>query len=191
MIFSVSNDGIEWSSDFGSDSVILTVKYLVQEMIKKSQGTSMASWSLFLSQRREFLINHLARVPVTPNQQGTHQMRDEVFSSVVAQHMDTSSYHVSDVDVIEVYWENDQLDVDAIFRTGIDIPFSPTALDDLEVGASTENPILLDEVEDKGNSLPTTPVSERPTRPTALLRSRPFGTRIAIVPDYGYRSLFQ
>ena len=30
MIFSVSNDGIEWSRDFGPDSVTLTVKDLVQ-----------------------------------------------------------------------------------------------------------------------------------------------------------------
>ena len=67
----------------------------------------------------------------------------------------------------EFYWRNDQLDVDAVFRPGIDTPFSPTAFDNLEMRGSAENPILLDQEEDKENSplLPRTPVSERPTRP--------------------------
>ena len=84
--------------------------------------------------------------------------------------------------------------MDAVFRPGIDTPVSPTAFDYLELGGgSAENPILLDEGEDKENSPPppTTPVSERPTRPPALLRSPPFGRRIEIVPDYVYRNLFQ
>ena len=61
------------------------------------------------------------------------------------------------------------------------------------MGSLAENPILLDQEEDKQNSPPstTTPVSERPTRPPALLRSRPFRTRIENFPDYGYRKLFQ
>ena len=66
----------------------------------------------------------------------------------------------------------------------------PAAFDDLEVKGSAENPILLDEEEDKENSPPTTPVSERPTRPPAVLRSRPFGTRIESVAHYVYRILF-
>ena len=195
MIFSVSIDGIEWSLDFGPDSVTLTVKDLVQEMTRSSHEIPLAAWSLLLSQRQQFLNNHLARVPVTPNQQGTHEMRDEVLSSVGAQEgLDTSGYQVSaDLDDVEFYWEYDQLDVDAVFRPGIDTLFSPTAFDDLEMGSSAENVILLDEEEDKGNSplTTTTTVSERPTRYPSLLRSRPFGTRIENVPDYVYRNLFQ
>ena len=192
MIFSVSNDGIEWPLDFGPDSVTLTVKNLVQEMTINSQEIPPAAWSL-LSQRQQFLNNHLARVPVTPNQQGTHEMKDEVLSSVGAQEvLDTSGYQVSaDLGDVEFYGENDQLDVDAALRPGIGTPFSTIAFDDLEMGGSAENPILLDEEEDKENSPPTTPFSGRPTRPPAMLRSRPFGTRIENVPDYVYRSLFQ
>ena len=78
MTFSVSNDGIEWSLDFGPDSVTLTLKDLVQETTLSSQESPLAAWSLLLSQRQEFLNNHLARVPVTPNQQGTDEMRDEL-----------------------------------------------------------------------------------------------------------------
>ena len=66
MIFSVSNDGIEWPLDFGPDSVTLTVKDLVHEMTKSSQELPLAVWSLLMSQRQDFLSNHLARVPVTP-----------------------------------------------------------------------------------------------------------------------------
>ena len=107
--------------------------------------------------------------------------------------MNTSGYQVSaDLDDVDFYFEKDQLDVNAVFRPGIDTPFSPTAFDDLEMGSlSAENPILLDEEEEKQNSPPSTPVPERPTRPPALLRNRPFGKRINNVPDYVYRNLFQ
>ena len=157
-ILSVSNYGIERSLDFGPDSVTLTVQDLVQEMTISSQEIPLAA------QRQQFLNNHLARVPVFPNQQGTHEMRDGVLSSVGAQDMDTSRYQVPDLGDVEFYWENDQLDVDALLRTGLDTPFSPKTFQDLEMGGGqAENPILLDEEEDKENSppLPTTPVSER------------------------------
>ena len=92
----------------------------------------------------------------------------------------------------EIYWVNDQLDVDAVFRPGIDNLFSPTALDDWDIGGSAEKPILFDEEEDTENSPPTTtPLSERPTRPFALLRSRPYGTIAVKIPDYVYTILFQ
>ena len=124
MIFSVSNDGIEWSLDFGPESVTLFVKDLVQEMTTNSQENPLAAWSLLLSQRRQFLNKRIARVPVTPNQQGTHELRDEVLSSVGAQEMDTIGYEVSaDLDDVEFYWEIDEPAVDAVFRPGIDTRF--------------------------------------------------------------------
>ena len=131
MNFSVSKDGIEWSWGFGPDSVTLTVKDLDQEMTKISPEVPLAAWSLLLSQRQQFLNNHLAPVPVTPNQQGTHEMKDE------------------------------------------------------------ENLTLLDEEEDKENSPPKTPVSEKPTRPPALLRSCPFRTKLENGTDFIFSSLFQ
>ena len=109
-----------------------------------------------------------------------------------AQDLDTSSYQVSDLEDIEFNWENSQLDMDLVFRPGIDTPFSPTVFDDLLMGdGSVENLIVLDEEQDKENAPPTTPVSERPTEPPRLLRSRAFGARIEDVPDYVYRNLFQ
>ena len=106
------------------------------------------------------------------------EMRDEVLSSVGAQDLDTSSYQVSDLEDIEFNcWENSQLKMDAVFRPGIDTPFSPTTFDDfLMDDGSVENPIVLDEEEDKENAPPpSTPESVRPTEPPRLQRSRAFG----------------
>ena len=77
-----------------------------------------------------------------------------------------ASYQDSDLEDIEFNWENPQLDMDAVFRPGIDNPFSPTTFDDLLMGdGSVENPIVLVEEEDKENTPPppTTPESVRPT----------------------------
>ena len=56
------------------------------------------------------------------------EMRNEVLSSAGAQDMDTSGYQVSDLDGFEFYWENDQLDVDAVFRPGIDNLFTNSVI---------------------------------------------------------------
>ena len=147
---------------------------------------------MLLSQRQDFLNNHLARVPITPNQDGTIEVRKKVHSSVGAQDLDTSNYQVSDLENIEFNWEDSQLDMDAGFRPGIDTTFSPTTFDDLSMEGTVENPILLDEEQDKENAPPpTTPEPVRPTEPPRLQRSRAFGATIKNVPDYVYRNLFQ
>ena len=192
MIFSVSSDGIQWTLDFGPDSVTIAVDDLDQNITISSQEIPLAAWQLLLSQRQDFLNNHLARVPITTNQEGTMEMRDEVLSSVGAQDLNTSSYQVSDLEEIEFSWENSQLDMDAVFRPGIDTPFSLAVFDDLLMGdGSVEKPIVLDEEQDKENAPPTTPESVRPTEPPRLQRSRAFGARIENVPDYVYRNLFE
>ena len=191
MIFSVSSDGIQWTLDFGPDSVTVAVNDLVQNITISSQEIPLAAWQSLLSQKQDFLNNHLAQVPNTPNQQGTMEMRDEVLSSVGAQDLDTSSRQVSDLEDIEFNWENSQLDMDSVFRPGIDTPFSPTVFDDLLIGdGSVENPIVLDEKQDKEIAPPTTPESVRATEPPRLQRIRAFGARIENVPDYVYRNLF-
>ena len=192
MIFSVSNDGIQWTLDFGPESDTIAVNDLDQNITISSQGIPLAAWQLLLSQRQDFLNNHLARVPITPNQEGTMEMRDEVLSSLGAQDLDTSSYQVSDLEDIVFDWEDSQLDMDAVFRPGRDTPFTPTTFDDLSMEGSVENHIVLDKEEDKENSAPTTtPESVRSTEPPRLQRRRPFGARIENVPDYVYRDLFQ
>ena len=131
MIFSVSNDGIQWTLDFGPDSVGIAVNYLDQKLTIISQEIPLAAWQLLLSQRQDFLDNRLPGVPITQNQERTLEVRDEVLSSLGAQELDTSSYQVSDLEDREFNWENSQLEMDAVFRPGIDTPFPPNKFDDL------------------------------------------------------------
>ena len=100
MMFSVSSDGIQWTLDFGPDSVTIAVNDLDQNITISSQERPLEPWQLLLL-AQDFLNNHLERVPITPNQEGTMEMRDEVLSSVGAQDLDTSSYQVSDFEDIE------------------------------------------------------------------------------------------
>ena len=83
----------------------------------KSQEILLAAWNLLLSQRPHFLINHLERDPITPNQEGTMEMKHEVLSSVVAQVKDPSGYQVSDLDDFEFYWEIDRVREIAFFKS--------------------------------------------------------------------------
>ena len=192
MIFSDSNDGIQWTLDFGPDCVTIAVIDLGQKITTSSQEIPLAAWQMLLSQSQDLLNNHLPRVPITQNQEGTMEIRDVVLSSVGAQDLDTSSYQVSDLEDIEFNWENSQVDMDAVFRPGIDTPFSPTTFNEISMEGSVENPILLEEEEDKENAPPppTTPESVRPTEPPRLQRSRAFGARMENVPDYDFRNLF-
>ena len=69
-----------------------------------------------------------------------------------AQDLDTSSYQVSDLEIIEFNWENSQLEMDTMCRPGIETAFSPKIFDDSSMGGSVENPIVLDKQQDKANS---------------------------------------
>ena len=80
-----------------------------------------------------------------------------------------------------------------MFRPGIDTPFSPTTFDDSLMEGSVENPILLDEGEDKENAppSPSTPESVRPTEPPRLQKSRAFGARMESKHGCVFINLFQ
>ena len=123
MQFTVSNNGTQWILDFRPDSVFLGVKDLDENITMISLERPLAAWSLLLSQKQEFLDNHLPRVPITPNQQGTIEMRKEVLSSVGAQDTDKSGYDLSVLEDIEFSWEDPAVDVDSVYRPGIDTLF--------------------------------------------------------------------
>ena len=169
MQFTVSNNGTQWILDFDTDSVVLSVKDLDENLTNSSPEYPLAAWSLLLSQRQEFLDNHLPRVPITPNQQRKFEVREEVLSSVGAQDTDTRGYEPSDLEDIEFSWEDPAVDMDSVYRPGIDTPFSPSIFDDIQMeGSTAANPIRVEDEEDKENSAPTTtttPESERPTEP--------------------------
>ena len=130
---------------------------------------------------------------MSPNQQETFEMR-EVQSSVGAQDTDTRGYELSDSEDLEFSWEDPALDMDSVYRPGIDTPFSPSIQEDFQMeGSTAANPRIVDDEEDKENSAPTTttPESERPTEPPRILISHPFCTRLENVPDSVYRTLFR
>ena len=194
MQITVSNNGTQWILDFGPDSVVLSVTDLDENLTISSLEIPLAAWSLLLSQRQELLNNHLPLVLITPNQQGRFEMREEVLSIVGAQETDIRGYELSDLEDIELSWEDPAVDMDSVYRPGIDTPFSPSTFDDFQMeGSTAANPIIVDDEEDKENSAPTTstPESERPTEPPRLLRSRPFGTRLENVPEAVYRTVFR
>ena len=87
-------------------------------------------WQLGLcwSQKQEFLNNDLPRVPITPNQQRTIEMREEVLSSVGAQDTDTRGYELPDLEDTEFSWEDPAVDMDSVYRPGIYTPFPHPSL---------------------------------------------------------------
>ena len=194
MIFSVPKKGIQWTLAFDPDSVTTAVTDLVQNLRISSQEITLAAWQMLLSQRQDFLDNHLPRVPITQNQQGTMEMRDKILSSVGAQDLDTSSYHISDLEDLEFNWENSQLDMEAVFRPTIDTPFLQLQITIFRRRDQLKIPIVLDEEEDKRMLLfllhRNSSLSE-PTEPPWLQRSCAFGAKIENVADYVCRNLFQ
>ena len=99
-------------------------------------------------------------MPITSNKQVKIETRLEVLTSAGAQVLVASGYALPDLEVIETFWENRKLFLDGVFKPVLDTHFPPTALNDLEMGGSSEIPIVLDEEEVKENSLPSTPVSD-------------------------------
>ena len=142
--------------EVGPDSVVLSAKDLDETYTINSLEVPLAAWFLLLSQRQEFLDNHLPRAPMSPNQQETFEMR-EVQSSVGAQDTDTRGYELSDSEDLEFSWEDPALDMDSVYRPGIDTPFSPSIHEDFQMeGSTAANPRIVDDEEDKENSAPTT-----------------------------------
>ena len=113
MQLTVANNGTQWNLDFGPDSIVLSVEDLDENLKISSLEIPLAAWSLLLSHRQEFLDNHLPWNPITPNYQGTFELREEVRSSVGAQDTDRSGYELSDPENIEFTWEYPAVNMDS------------------------------------------------------------------------------
>ena len=50
-------------------------------------------------------------------------MREDLLSSVRAQDTDTKGCELSDLEDIEFSWEDPEVDMDSVYRPGIDTPF--------------------------------------------------------------------
>ena len=116
MQFTVPNNGTQCILDFGPDSVVLSVKDLDENLTISSLEIPLAAWPLLLSQRQEFMDNHLPRVTITPNQQGTFERREEVLSSIGAQKTDTRGYELSNLEDIKISWDDPAVDLDSVFQ---------------------------------------------------------------------------
>ena len=104
--------------------------------------------------------------------------------------MNARGFDLSDLEDINFFHENPQLEIDAVFKPGIDTPFLPTAFDNLGMVGSSEHPMVLDEGEDQEKNLPTSPLSEWPTGSPRSLKPRLLGRRFENVPKSVYKTLF-
>ena len=94
--------------------------------------------------------SHPPRVPIAPDQQGTFEVREEVLSTGGAQDTDTKRYELCHLEDVEFSWEDPAIDMDSVYRPGLDTPFSPSVFDVFQIQISTAaNPILVDDEEDK------------------------------------------
>ena len=89
MQFTVSNIGTQCTLKFSPESVVLSLMDLDENLTISSLEIPLVAWFLLLSRRKELLDNQLHRAPLTPYQQGTFEVKEEVHSSVGAQDTDT------------------------------------------------------------------------------------------------------
>ena len=191
MFFSVSNNGTQWTLDFSPDSVTIIVKDMVHDLTLSSVELPIAAFNPLINQRQQFLDHRLARVPITPNQQGTGEMQDEVRDSV-GDHDVSSDFVPSDLDDIQFHWENPDIEMDPEYRPDIDTHFSPSLFKNIPVAGSADYPLEIDDEQDKENEYPTK-THERPLQQPPLHRSlsRLFETRLENIPNSVYRRLFE
>ena len=175
MLFTVSIDGVQWSLELSTESARITATDLVQNIVTSFLDIPIPVFNSLISQRQAFFWGSL--IPADENVR--HE--EEVLSTVGI--LDSNSVPA---DLQEIQLED--MDIDEVaFRPGIDTPFSPTST--FDGFGSAENPIVLNDEDDKEN---VDPESVRQDDPPPLRRSfgRRFGNRVENVPDYVYRSLF-
>ena len=97
------------------------MKDIVQELTVSSLELPIAKFNFLINQRQQLLDNHLARAPITPNQQGTWEMQDEVRASIGG-HDVSSDFVPSDLDDIQLHWGNPSVEMEAVYRPGLDTP---------------------------------------------------------------------
>ena len=101
--------------EFGHDSVVLSVKYLDENHTISSLEFRWQLGPCCCSKDKKIWTINLARVLITPNEQATFEMREEVLSSVGAQDTDTRGCELSDLEDIEFRWEDPAVDMDNVY----------------------------------------------------------------------------
>ena len=203
MLFTVSIDGVQWTLELSTESARITATDLVQNIVTSFLDIPIPVFNSLISQRQAFFWGSLipadenfgpavvgdvrpavvgdVRPAVVGAVSDAVRSEEEVLSTVGI--LDSNSVPA---DLQEIQLED--MDIDEVaFRPGIDTPFSPTST--FDGFGSAENPIVLNDEDDKEN---VDPESVRQDDPPPLRRSfgRRFGNRVENVPDYVYRSLF-
>ena len=70
MIFSVSNNNMNWSLEFGPDTVSLEVQNFADQAVLNSIEIPLTVWNLLESQRLRFLEDAISGAPLTEDEQG-------------------------------------------------------------------------------------------------------------------------
>ena len=162
MLFTVSIDGVQWSLELSTESARITATDLVQNIVTSFLDIPIPVFNSLISQRQAFFWGSLipADENVRPAVVGDIRHEEEVLSTVGI--LDSNSVPA---DLQEIQLEDMDID-EVLFRPGIDTPFSPTSTI-IDFG-SAENPIVLDDEDDKENAGPTTPESVRQNEPFPL-----------------------
>ena len=126
-------------------------------------------------QRQDIFNDNLVEVQIISNQREPIAMRDEVLLvNVGGQEIDSSGYHVSDLGNIEFHWGDPDINKNTVLRPSKNNVFSHSTFSDFEMFLVAENFIVIDDEEDKVNSLPQNSVFLCPSKPPRLPRSHDF-----------------
>ena len=191
MLFTVSIDGVQWTLELSTESARITATDLVQNIVTSFLDIPIPVFNSLISQRQAFFWGSLIPADENVGTVVVGAVSDAVRPDVRPEEEVLSTVGILDsnsvpADLQEIQLED--MDIDEVaFRPGIDTPFSPTST--FDGFGSAENPIVLNDEDDKEN---VDPESVRQDDPPPLRRSfgRRFGNRIENVPDYVYRSLF-
>ena len=191
MLFTNSIDGVQWSLELSTESARITATDLVQNIVTSFLDIPIPVFNSLISQRQAFFWGSLIPADENFGPAVVGAVSDAVRSDVRSEEEVLSTVGILDSNSVPADLQEIQLeDMDineVVFRPGIDTPFSPTST--FDGFGSAENPIVLNDEDDKEN---VDPESVRQDDPPPLRRSfgRRFGNRVENVPDYVYRSLF-
>ena len=191
MLFTVSIDGVQWTLELSTEFARITVTDLVQNIVTSFLDIPIPVFNSLISQRQAFFWGSLIPADENFGPAVVGAVSDAVRSDVRSEEEVLSTVGILDSNSVPADLQEIQLeDMDineVVFRPGIDTPFSPTST--FDGFGSAENPIVLNDEDDKEN---VDPESVRQDDPPPLRRSfgRRFGNRVENVPDYVYRSLF-
>ena len=140
MIFLVQNSNLMYSVEFSPELVLIQVRETVSGVFLARMDISIQVWHMVEVMRRDFNDHHMMQVPMTENQLGEMQMKEQVSEHGGMNFPETpgSRAPAQSFDAFLFPWEEGCLD----------------------------NPITIEE--DEGFSEPTIPNSEPPRQPSAM-----------------------